>query len=132
LFYPPNVAGWPNGKEWIDSSSLIFRTNLGKKIIDSSELNVLPKPDDDRNPNEMLKKEKRFEMIEAKINWGDIAAEINEHNDKKLVEKMGVYLLQTDMNRALADKIDLTAGTTEQKLARICAMITAMPEYQLC
>ena len=21
LFYPPNVAGWPGGKAWIDSSS---------------------------------------------------------------------------------------------------------------
>lgn len=132
LFYPPNVAGWPNGKEWIDSSSLIFRTNLGKKIIDSSELSVLPKPDDDRNPNEILKKEKRFEMIEAKINWSDIATEINEHDDKNLIEKMGTYLLQTDMNKTWADKIDTSTGTAEQKLARICAMITAMPEYQLC
>ena len=24
LFYPPNVAGWPGGKNWIDSSSLML------------------------------------------------------------------------------------------------------------
>ena len=28
LFYPPNVAGWPGGKNWIDSSSLMFRLRL--------------------------------------------------------------------------------------------------------
>ena len=28
LFYPPNVAGWPGGKNWIDSSSLMFRLNI--------------------------------------------------------------------------------------------------------
>ena len=24
LFYPPNVAGWPGGRNWIDSSSLMY------------------------------------------------------------------------------------------------------------
>src|SRR5690606_16425929 len=28
LFYPPNVAGWPGGKTWIDSSSLMMRMRL--------------------------------------------------------------------------------------------------------
>jgi uncharacterized protein (DUF1800 family) len=25
LLYPPNVAGWPSGKVWIDSSTLLLR-----------------------------------------------------------------------------------------------------------
>jgi uncharacterized protein (DUF1800 family) len=28
LFYPPNVAGWPGGKAWIDSSSLMMRMRI--------------------------------------------------------------------------------------------------------
>ncbi|HMK02770.1 MAG TPA: DUF1800 domain-containing protein, partial [Ferruginibacter sp.] len=28
LFYPPNVAGWPGGKTWIDSSSLMLRMRI--------------------------------------------------------------------------------------------------------
>ena len=28
LFYPPNVAGWPGGKNWIDSSALMLRMRL--------------------------------------------------------------------------------------------------------
>lgn len=28
LFFPPNVAGWPGGRHWIDGSTLLTRTNL--------------------------------------------------------------------------------------------------------
>ena len=28
LFHPPNVAGWPHGRDWIDSSSLLFRMRM--------------------------------------------------------------------------------------------------------
>jgi uncharacterized protein (DUF1800 family) len=29
LFYPPNVAGWPGGASWINSSTLLSRVNFG-------------------------------------------------------------------------------------------------------
>jgi uncharacterized protein (DUF1800 family) len=29
LFYPPNVAGWPGGNSWINSSTLLARINFG-------------------------------------------------------------------------------------------------------
>lgn len=132
LFNPPNVAGWPNGKEWIDSSSLIFRTNLGKKIIESSELDTMPKPDDDKNPNEMLKKEKRFELMETKINWERIAKEFPASSDEELIGKVGAHLLQIEMPKSMGTKIELTGLTAEQKLKRICAELTSLPEYQLC
>ncbi len=132
LFNPPNVAGWPNGKEWIDSSSLIFRTNLGKKMMDSSELSFTPKPDDDKNPNEVLKKEKRFDLIEAQINWTKISKAITASNDQELIDKVGAYLLQTEMNKDAKAKIDLSGMTAEQKLKHICSVVTSWPEYQLC
>lgn len=28
LFYPPNVAGWPGGASWINSSTLLNRVNF--------------------------------------------------------------------------------------------------------
>ena len=28
LFYPPNVAGWPGGTSWINSSTLLARINF--------------------------------------------------------------------------------------------------------
>ncbi len=48
LLYPPNVAGWPGGTSWIDSSSLMFRLQLPRLISDNEELHQKPKDDDDR------------------------------------------------------------------------------------
>ncbi len=48
LFYPPNVVGWPGGKAWIDSSSLMMRMRIPQLINDGDELNVKPKDDDDQ------------------------------------------------------------------------------------
>ncbi|MEY4893139.1 MAG: hypothetical protein RIQ34_1751, partial [Bacteroidota bacterium] len=33
LFYPPNVAGWPGGKTWIDSSSLMLRMRVPRLLL---------------------------------------------------------------------------------------------------
>jgi uncharacterized protein (DUF1800 family) len=37
LFFPPNVAGWPGDRNWIDSSSLLLRMNLPALLFTSSE-----------------------------------------------------------------------------------------------
>ena len=48
LFYPPNVAGWPGGENWLTSASIIERQNFlartinSQTIADSSWLRNLP------------------------------------------------------------------------------------------
>jgi uncharacterized protein (DUF1800 family) len=32
VFFPPNVKGWPGGKNWIDSSTLLGRANLVRNL----------------------------------------------------------------------------------------------------
>jgi uncharacterized protein (DUF1800 family) len=48
LFYPPNVAGWPGGTSWIDSSSLMFRLRIPQLFYGSGEIRQRPKDDDDQ------------------------------------------------------------------------------------
>jgi len=38
LFYPPNVAGWPGGANWITSATMIARQNFLKRIANSQTL----------------------------------------------------------------------------------------------
>jgi uncharacterized protein (DUF1800 family) len=35
LFYPPNVKGWEGGRTWINSSTLLARANLVRKLVDA-------------------------------------------------------------------------------------------------
>ena len=58
LFFPPNVGGWPQGKEWIDSSSLTFRMSLPHLLLDRKESDFEAKDDGDVNsPNASSEKE---------------------------------------------------------------------------
>jgi hypothetical protein len=36
LFYPPNVFGWPGGRTWITSRSVIGRTNFASALVNGS------------------------------------------------------------------------------------------------
>lgn len=36
LFYPPNVAGWPGGASWINSSTLLSRVNFATALAQKS------------------------------------------------------------------------------------------------
>ena len=33
LFYPPNVGGWPGGREWLTPLALVLRTNLAAAVV---------------------------------------------------------------------------------------------------
>ena len=35
LFYPPNVAGWPGGENWLTSDTMIARQNFLKRTVNS-------------------------------------------------------------------------------------------------
>ncbi len=43
LFFPPNVAGWPGGKNWIDSSALMFRMRLPQLLTNSEQFLISTK-----------------------------------------------------------------------------------------
>lgn len=40
LLFPPNVAGWPEGKNWIDSSTLLYRLNLPSMLLKASNIPI--------------------------------------------------------------------------------------------
>lgn len=40
-FYPPNVKGWDGGRIWIDSSTLIGRSNLLRRMFQGNQTRIL-------------------------------------------------------------------------------------------
>lgn len=37
LFYPPNVAGWPGGENWLTSQMLIARQNFASRLVNARD-----------------------------------------------------------------------------------------------
>src|SRR5215216_6602196 len=140
LFYPPNVAGWPGGKSWIDSSTLMMRMRLPQLISDNDEFNVSPKADDDQMMGmEMKPKKKDGAMgkaglpIKANINWQNYLKNFESVPREQLLEALNSSLLQIkpafpeDLIKHYAD------GESRERFIRTATIqIMSTPEYQMC
>lgn len=146
LFYPPNVAGWPGGKNWIDSSSLMLRLRIPQMIYVSEELNMKPKDDDDQmmgrtdtssGQGPQAKKSraeaKKGGQILSTVNWTEYVQKFESVPREKLLEELSKLLLQTQVavdESTLKKFVDSSGRDQFIKTATIQLMST--PEYQMC
>jgi uncharacterized protein (DUF1800 family) len=144
LFYPPNVAGWPGGKSWIDSSSLMMRMRIPQLITDNDELNVQPKGDDDQMMGMMDKNDKEEgkkkggmgkigKPIKADIDWTNYVKSFDGVAREKLVDALSSSLLQLKPNYSLdIIKNHADSGSRESFVKTATIQIMSTPEYQMC
>ncbi len=131
LFYPPNVAGWPGGTNWIDSSSLLLRMRLGLLAGQTESVNLSSQTDDDADMG-MMRRQAGVYKLAAKANWIDLQKSFDKGNlssypaiAKELLQATKVPDAQAILNNLPA------AGSTDDK-QRLVAALLASPEYQLC
>ena len=133
LFNPPNVAGWKGGKDWIDSSSLMFRLNFADKVLNASEIKMVAKPDDDmlekRDRNE-LEKMKNLSIVSEKNTLAQLFSGKNSADIKK---ELSGFLLQTPTIPEIAYDIKTLSdfGASFDSLKPYCVKLMSLPEYQL-
>ncbi len=143
LFYPPNVAGWPGGRNWIDSSSLMFRLRVPQVILYSQVLNVRPKeltPEmgDGGNYkmtlqiNDFLKKQ-FAKKVNARVNWDPYLQGFSDISRENLADAIAGSLLQQPGNvkKNLLEKYADTSSR-EGYIKTVTIDVMSTPEYQLC
>jgi uncharacterized protein (DUF1800 family) len=137
LLYPPNVAGWPGGASWIDSSSLMFRLQLPRLISDNGEFHQKPKDDDDRmmglpdTPRRGLGKNNQ--LIRAEIDWATYLKRFEKVPDAQLLATLEGLILQTQstIGEDTLRKYSMT-GSREELIKTATIQLMSTPEYQLC
>lgn len=149
LFYPPNVAGWPGGRSWIDSSSLMFRLRIPQLIKDNESISINTKADDDQQMGMMeggaMKKQERRvfggkqiqgngQRIIANIDWPLYMQVYKEIPRENLIDVMATVLLQTPDGAIKEDTVAAVAnaGSREDYIKSVSVALMATPEYQLC
>lgn len=111
LFFPPNVKGWDGGRTWINSSTMLGRANLARRLLNDGET---------RFRNGTLD---RFLSRQGKHS----AAEIVEFWENMLL----AVPLSAGLRDHLAGLIDRGSGDREKRLRDALHVICSLPEFQL-
>jgi len=122
LLQPPNVAGWPSGTGWIDSSTLLLRMKIPSVMAGYKNLDVEPKPNDDVN---MGKGENKVVVNKSQnkisIHWDSISNVLDEDLFSLLIPN------PTEKLRNM-----ITQFNSDKSRQHLMISIMSTPEYQLC
>jgi Protein of unknown function (DUF1800) len=141
LFYPPNVAGWAGGKNWIDSSTLMVRLQLPQVLSAKDYLDIKPKGDDDTDMGMAMENRKRLgknallikREVAAQLNWVLVNKNFETTNRTALAQTIIDTLLQSKGNvneKILASY--LNNENRENFIKSVVISVMSTPEYQLC
>jgi uncharacterized protein (DUF1800 family) len=134
LFYPPNVAGWPGGKNWIDSSALVFRMRLPQIFTNAESFLITPKSDDDiMMGKEGVDKIGKPNQLKVEVDWDAVVKNFNSIKKEDLQQNLTRIILQSKNSinpNVLKKYFDNTSREGFIKTTMIELMST--PEYQLC
>lgn len=118
--HPPNVAGWPGGKQWIDGATLIFRLRLADGLFSNADL-----PVEVRENAEDIPLGKRMKSFNTQLSW--------EHLNVYAEGKKG-----RELTRIIAEKLVVRPGNLADRLPEPAHLLDAIrrvlrsPEYQMC
>ncbi|MCX8533150.1 DUF1800 domain-containing protein [Chryseobacterium luquanense] len=122
LLFPPNVAGWPSGKSWIDSSTLMLRLQIPQIWSGLRPMEYSAKEDDDMDMG-MKSREaliKSFKNPNITIDWLAVEKTFKNKNPED-------YLIQ---NTELID-MKTVNQFSDQSLKMNIINLMSTPEYQL-
>jgi uncharacterized protein (DUF1800 family) len=148
LFYPPNVAGWPGGRNWIDSSTLMMRLRIPELMYAGDVFKMKPKDDDDQMMGMKDRNDaddntipaagkknngKAGQQIMATIDWTNYLKQYEPVARENLLTSISGIILQTKTGvhtDTLKNYVD--AGSRESFIKTATIQLMSTPEYQLC
>ncbi len=142
LFYPPNVAGWKGGKDWIDSSSLMFRLSLPGFVFNQDEMNVQAKEDPDEAERKMMSQEEQQDVprerkpngLAATADWTAYLDAFKDVKEDNLYNVICEYLIQTPEPKFKKETIMkyVNKDSKESYIKSLTIALMSTPEYQMC
>ena len=125
LFMPPNVAGWPGGRSWIDSSSLLYRLQLPAVLLRNARFDVTLKQDDnDLDPN-LSRTARTFDRaMQTTVQLAPLQQLLAGTPVAQQPARLSEFLLQTPIR---PENLVLVRG----ELRDMTTALLSLPEYQL-
>lgn len=126
LLYPPNVAGWPGDKQWIDANTIMIRLKLTSAIAQQRAIEMEPESafEDDFDMISRRKKNKAY-FVFTKVDWNEFN---KEHKNTSLNEWQDA-LLGAKISSKTKEVIKSINNHTPREF---CIALMSLPEYQMC
>ncbi|WP_109299303.1 DUF1800 family protein [Aquimarina sp. AU474] len=130
LFFPPNVAGWPGGKAWIDNSTLMLRLKLASLTLNSGVIEWQDKIDIPENPMMSQQvyqkiKSKLQKKVKTEADWDIFLSNLESKNKIALTH----LIIQPELSKA-ANRV--VSNLDENDTKNFIIELMSLPEYQLC
>jgi len=127
LFKPPNVAGWPGGKNWIDNSTLMVRLNLLTTILQVNGMEISEGSDLEGDGK---KKKRRLNLQVDFTSFYTLTKGMNEH---EIAQTLQHYLISPQIAISKETLLEFSkAKNREEFIKKCCVRLTSLPEYQMC
>jgi uncharacterized protein (DUF1800 family) len=130
MFYPPSVAGWPTGKEWIDSSSLVNRMKLPSVLAGLDQIRTEESPEvDATDPFQNINRRQVLESAELGL-W---AYQLPDKSANEQVISVEEYLFNGRLPLQLHETIvrEYHKQSNAKKKNWLFMTLASMPEYQM-
>ncbi len=122
LFAPPNVAGWPGGKTWIDNSTMLIRTNLPLNIYTMQ-----------KNSSENFDKVKGSKKLKATYSFAGLEEMTQGLSENDTIDKLADFLFAVPLQMQVAVlKKFIPADNQKEFVSQACVRLMSLPEYQMC
>ncbi len=135
LFAPPNVAGWPGGRNWIDSSSLLLRLQIPSILFKNADFAVALKQDEnDLAPNLSRADRTVRPTVGAHLPLGPLQLLLGATPAPAQPARLSEFLLQTPIrpeNLALVQQAAAQNPVPAEALRNTLVSLMSLPEYQL-
>lgn len=135
LFNPPNVAGWPGGRFWINSTSLTIRMKLPEAIFLAKELNPSLNQGNTRHITRGADYELDQPLTVGKVtvDWNKYIGYWKKQSKEQLPGALAHYLLHVPMTAEqmtmIADNADKSSD--EAYIKSLTVLMMEQPEFQL-
>jgi len=127
LFRPPNVAGWPGGRNWIDSSSLMYRMKIPSIILNAGVIDFTGKadPEDEAYLAAMRKQQLNIiKRVRAQPDWDKFLNDIPKNTSRQQIAE---FMLEPKLDKTIISEVNNTMDVKEMVIE-----LVSTPEYQLC
>jgi uncharacterized protein (DUF1800 family) len=127
LFKPPNVAGWPGGRAWIDSSSLMYRIKIASTLLNAGVIDFTGKATPEDEAFLAATHKQQFNVIkrtQAVPDWGRFLQDIPLDVPRLQVAE---FMLEPKLNQTVVDEVNQAPD-----IKSMVIQIASTPEYQLC